>query len=173
MDFYDFTTGSHSANVRMVGVGEPIAIAADSQYIWILAEEGQKGILYRWDVSMSATGNAHSYVEPLYTRSQPDEQGLRQCAQRALELKDKYGFVNSSGKEVVAVKYDYIYSEDDNGWRKVEINDKKGYINDSGTEIVAPIYDYIYSWSGGLAKVEKGNKTGYINRAGKLVQPLE
>jgi hypothetical protein len=90
-----------------------------------------------------------------------------------VELKDKYGFVNSSGKEVVAVKYDYIYSEDDNGWRKVEINDKKGYINDSGTEIVAPIYDYIYRWSGGLAKVEKGNKTGYINRAGKLVQPLE
>ena len=107
MDYYDFTTGTHSAQIRMVGVGEPIAIAADSKYIWILAMEGQTEMLYRWDVSASATGNTHSYIEPLYTRSAPDTQGLQQCAQRALELKDKYGIHVHVGEDALGVHGGY------------------------------------------------------------------
>ena len=107
MDFYDFTTGTHSAQVRMVGVNEPVAVAADGQYIWILAKEGDSELLYRWDVSLSATGNNHSYLEPLYTREYPDTQGLEQCAQRARELQDKYGVHVLVGKEAVAVTGEY------------------------------------------------------------------
>ena len=47
MNYYDFETGTHSAQVRMVGVNEPIAIAADDKYIWILAMEGETEMLYR------------------------------------------------------------------------------------------------------------------------------
>ena len=107
MDYYDFTTGTHSAQVRMVGVAEPIAIAADSKYIWILAMEGETEMLYRWDVSVSATGNTHSYIEPLYTRSAPNTQGLQQCAQRALELKEKYGIHVHVGEDALAVNGGY------------------------------------------------------------------
>ena len=107
MDFYDFTTGTHSAQVRMVGVNEPISVAADSRYIWILAKEGETEMLYRWDVSMSATGNNHSYLEPLYTRQFPDEQGLEQCAQRAEELRDKYGIHVLVGKDAIKVTGEY------------------------------------------------------------------
>lgn len=103
MDFYDFATGTHSAQVRMVGVNEPISVAADSKYIWILAKEGETEMLYRWDVSQSPTGNGHSYLEPLYTRDFPDTQGLEQCAQRAQELEDKYGVHVSVGKDAVTV----------------------------------------------------------------------
>ena len=107
MDFYDFTTGTHSAQVRMVGVGEPIAVAADNHYIWFLAMEGETEMLYRWDVSVSATGNAHNYIIPLYTRSQPDAQGLQQCAQRALELKEKYGLHVHVGEDALEVNGGY------------------------------------------------------------------
>lgn len=107
MDYYDFTTGTHSAQIRMVGVGEPIAIAADNKYIWILAMEGETEMLYRWDVSVSATGNTHSYIEPLYTRSAPNTQGLQQCAQRALELKDKYGVHVHVGEDALSVSGGY------------------------------------------------------------------
>ena len=103
MNYYDFETGTHSAQVRMVGVNEPIAIAADDKYIWILAMEGETEMLYRWDVSLSGTGNAHSYLQPLYTRDFPDAQGLEQCAQRAMELEDKYGVQVIIGKEAISV----------------------------------------------------------------------
>ena len=103
MDFYDFTTGTHSAQVRMVGVNEPISVAADSKYIWILAMEGETEMLYRWDMSLSPTGNGHSYLEPLYTRDFPDTQGLEQCAQHAQELEDKYGIHVAVGKDAIAV----------------------------------------------------------------------
>ena len=112
MDFYDFTTGTHSAHVRMVGVAEPISIAADSRYIWILALEGQKAMLYRWDVSASSTGNGYSYIEPLYTRSNPDTKGLQQCAQRAVELKDKYGIHVHVGEDALTVDNDYELTDE-------------------------------------------------------------
>lgn len=107
MDYYDFTTGTHSAQIRMVGVAEPISIAADDRYIWILALEGDTEMLYRWDISQSQTGNTHSYIEPLYTRSEPDTKGLQQCAQRALELKDKYGIHVHVGEDALEVNDDY------------------------------------------------------------------
>lgn len=107
VDFYDFSTGTHSAQVRMVGVGEPISVAADDQYIWILSMEGQTEMLYRWDPSMSATGNNHSYLQPLYTRDYPDTQGLEQCAQRAQELEDKYGIHVAVGQDALAVSGNY------------------------------------------------------------------
>lgn len=112
MDYYDFTTGTHAAQARMMGVGEPISIAADSKYIWILAEEGQKDLLYRWDVSASQTGKLYSYIEPLYTRSQPDEQGLRQCAQRAEELKEKYGISVHVGADALTVDDGYELTDE-------------------------------------------------------------
>lgn len=112
MDFYDFTTGTHGASIRMVGVGEPISIAADSKYIWILALEGEKTMLYRWDVSACPTGNAHSYIEPLYTRSNPDEKGLQQCAQRAVELKDKYGMTVHVGADALTMDNGYTLTDE-------------------------------------------------------------
>ena len=112
MDFYDFTTGIHGASIRMVGVGEPISIATDSKYIWILALEGEKTMLYRWDVSACPTGNAHSYIEPLYTRSNPDEKGLQQCAQRAVELKDKYGMTVHVGADALTMDNGYKLTDE-------------------------------------------------------------
>ena len=107
LDFYDLQTGTHSAQTRMVGVSEPIAVATSSKYIWILAEEGNQQMLYRWDVSKSATGNEYSYLSALYTRENPDTQGLERCAQQAVELKDKYGITVSVGADALTVTGGY------------------------------------------------------------------
>ena len=107
LDFYDFETGTHSAHTRMVGMSEPISVAADSNYIWILAKEGKTPMLYRWDVTLSATDETKNYVEPLYTRSNPDTKGLQQCAQRAAEMTEKYGVHFHVGKDALTVNGGY------------------------------------------------------------------
>ena len=107
LDYYDLQSGKHGAQTRMAGVSEPISIAAGSNYIWILAAEGKQQMLYRWDVNLSPTGNEYSYISPLYTRENPDIQGLQQCAQRATELKDKYGIQISVGADALEVTGDY------------------------------------------------------------------
>ena len=112
LDFYDLETGKHSAQTRMLGVSEPISIAASSKYIWILAAEGKQQMLYRWDVTKSATGLDYSYISPLYTRENPNTQGLVQCVQRATELKDKYGIHISVGADAVAVTGEYELEEE-------------------------------------------------------------
>ena len=112
LNFYDLESGKHIAQTRMVGVTEPISIAASSKYIWILATEGKQQMLYRWDVTKSPTGNDYSYLSPLYTRENPDTKGLEQCAQRAAELKDKYGIHISVGADAMAVTGDYELVEE-------------------------------------------------------------
>ena len=112
MDFYDFTTGTHSAHVRMVGVSEPICVDADDRYIWVLAKEGERDLLYRWDVSASATGEEHSYIEPLYTRENPDTEGLAQCAQRAGEIGQTYGIHLHVGQDALAVNGGYVLEDE-------------------------------------------------------------
>ena len=107
LDYYDFEDGTHSAHTRMVGMGEPISVAADSKYIWILAMEGKTPMLYRWDVSMSATGDQQNRIEPLYTRSNPDAKGLQQCAQRAAEMTEKYGVHFHTGEDALSVNGGY------------------------------------------------------------------
>ena len=107
LDFYDLESGRHSAQTRMTGVSEPISIAVGSKYIWILATEGNQQMLYRWDVTQSSTDTEYSYVSPLYTREAPDTQGLQQCAQRAVELQDKYGIHVSVGADALEVTGEY------------------------------------------------------------------
>ena len=112
VDFYDFTTGTNSAQIRLVGVSAPISVANDDQYLWILADEGNKQMLYRWDVTLSPTGNEYSYLAPLYTRAKPDTKGLEQCAQMAKELEDKYGVYLHVGKDAVSVTGDYELTDE-------------------------------------------------------------
>ncbi len=107
LDFYDFETGTLSAQTRMLGVSDPISIAADENYIWVLANESGKEMLYRWDVSMSKTGSTESYIAPLYTRKFPDTLGLAACAEKANLLAEEHGIHIRVAKEAVEVTGNY------------------------------------------------------------------
>ena len=107
LNFYDFETGTLSAQTRMVGVGEPISVDADENYIWVLAKEAERETLYRWDVALSKTGNTDSYIAPLYTREFPDTQGLEACVEKAKLLGEENGIHIRVAKEALEVTGNY------------------------------------------------------------------
>lgn len=84
----------------------------------------------------------------------------------------KFGFVNSSGKEVIGANYADagIFSD---GLAAVKVDGKWGYINPDNKFIVEPTYDFTLKFTNGLSSVRKNNKWGYINTKGKEVIPME
>ena len=90
----------------------------------------------------------------------------------AVELNGKYGFIDKTGKEVVALKYDYV-SEFKEGIANVSFNGKYGYIDKTGKEVGKIKYDSAGYFSEGLGEVEVDGKWGFINKAGKEVIPLK
>lgn len=96
MDYYDFDTGIHSGHVRLEGVTEePVSVTADDRHIWILAADQ----LFRWDPALTPADEQAPCLETLYTRENPDMDGLALCAQRAQELTDQYGIYVTIGEE--------------------------------------------------------------------------
>jgi hypothetical protein len=51
-----------------------------------------------------------------------------------VELKDKYGFIDRTGKEVIPLKYDYAeaFNEETKGLAKVKLGDREFYIDTTG-----------------------------------------
>lgn len=93
LSFYDLTTGSRTARVRLPEIQNPIAVASGGEYLWILAADSENTAqtLYRWDVDRSAATDDTLYTGPLYTGENPDAEGLAQCQAKAQQLKDTYG----------------------------------------------------------------------------------
>lgn len=95
LHYYDLEQGTHSAQVRLDGVGIPSCVTADevSGLIWILAYDlaSSEQALYCWDPQLSLTGDETSYLTPYYTALEPDEAGLAEIAKRAKALGDQYG----------------------------------------------------------------------------------
>lgn len=87
LSFYDFASGSRSAEVTIPEAGSLTAACSDEDFLWLLC--GQ--VLYRWDISASPASDEAVYTGNLYTAENPDTQGLAQCAQRAKELGEAYG----------------------------------------------------------------------------------
>ncbi len=86
------------------------------------------------------------------------------------ESKGKYGYKDSTGKEIVAPIYDLAYPLNE-GMAAVRKGGKYGYLNDSGKEIVAPKYDFTWHFIGGYATVKSGNSYGFIDKNGGEIIP--
>lgn len=83
-----------------------------------------------------------------------------------VEYNWKYGFIDTSGKEVIPLKYDNAddFSE---GLARVKLNGKWGYIDTSGKEVIPLKYDNSDNFSDGLARVKLNGKCGSIDKTGK------
>ena len=82
---------------------------------------------------------------------------------------NKYGYVDKTGKTVIAAKYDDAFDFKDNGFAKVKLGEKFGLIDKSG-RVVTPIeYDKIYGHVKSMAVVFNNNMYGFIDESGKLV----
>lgn len=104
----------------------------------------------------------------------------------------KFGYVNTAGKLVVPLKYDYA-KQFINGFGIVGIggsgasiyymNGKLGYVNTSGKEIVPCKYDYVCYFREGMGRVsvdgtgDMGNyqdgKWGFVNEKGEEAVPCK
>ena len=90
-----------------------------------------------------------------------------------VEVNEKYGFIDKSGKVVIPIKYDdaWDFSE---GLAKVELNGKWGFIDKTDKAVIPIKYDYAWSFSEGLARVERLNgKWGFIDKTDKVVIPIK
>lgn len=95
----------------------------------------------------------------------------------------KFGLVDSLFNEVVACKYDWVYSFNDFGVARVfngkmeeegyPLKGKFAIVDKTGKELCAFKYDWIDWFSNGFAKVTIGNKIGYIDSKGKEVIPVK
>ena len=90
----------------------------------------------------------------------------------AVELNDKFGFIDKTGKEVIPLIYDNAYSFS-NGLAVVALNGKYGFIDETGREVIPFKYDGAKAFSEGLARVLLKNKCGYIDETGKEVVPFK
>ena len=113
------------------------------------------------------------------------------CSQKT----EKWGLINSVGKNITSFNYDYAGSFSDEV-AAIALNNKSvmkwGFVDRTGKEIVHPIYDYyipffedvedfgIYSmyfrvpfFSDGIAVLRYDNKWGGVNKQGKVVIPFK
>lgn len=90
---YDLTSGKRTAQVEMTGLTNFTVWHADSNCVWVLAEDIQTGrqILCRWDPKRSAVEEEMIYTAPLMTSENPDAQAIAQCQSWADVLADQYG----------------------------------------------------------------------------------
>lgn len=85
---------------------------------------------------------------------------------------EKWGVINTEGKEVVPCIYDMVNSFHDD-LAAVCKNDKWGYVNTKGELIIPCIYEYANDFSEGLASVRKNGKEGFINKKGEIAIPFK
>lgn len=86
------------------------------------------------------------------------------------------GYINTTGKEIVPLIYDYecyadAYSDANfaEGLALVCKNDKYGFIEKNGKQVIALKYQEAQPFVDGLALVKSNNKWGFINKKGKEV----
>ena len=85
-----------------------------------------------------------------------------------VRLNGKYGYVDTTGKEVVPCKYDYVW-DFIKGLARVQLNGKYGYVDKAGKVVIDYIYeDGTEQNSCGFAAVKKDGVWGSINKVGAV-----
>nr|MCU0321014.1 WG repeat-containing protein [Chitinophagaceae bacterium] len=90
------------------------------------------------------------------------------------EEDEKFGLIDSFGKELFAAKYQFIDINPSEGLHKVRMNNKIGFVNNQGKELISCKYNRINDFSDGLALVDE-TKEGeefksvyFIDKTGKI-----
>lgn len=90
----------------------------------------------------------------------------------AVQVNDKWGFINSKGDLVITPQYDdcyYGYTDESPTLIAVQSDKKWGYIDTSGTLVIPYKYDNAYSFCNGRAVIKDGEKYGFIDEKGMTV----
>lgn len=107
LSFYNLTTGKRSAQVLLPGAKAVKAIHCNGAYIWILAQEGEKQVLLRWDITKSAAQDENIYIGTFYTPENPDQKGLKECIKLANTYETTYRVKLNIGTNAIKTTGDY------------------------------------------------------------------
>ena len=91
LELYDLETGKMTGRVDMSPAGKLLRVYGEGQYLYLLMEEGEIRNLYRWEPAKTPVNQEALYRAPLYTKDNPDTEGLEQCQTRIDELNRTYG----------------------------------------------------------------------------------
>lgn len=83
-----------------------------------------------------------------------------------VEKNGKYGFIDKTGKLMIALRYDGARGFEE-GLAAVQQNDKWGFIDRTGKIVIAPQYDDAFGFSEGLANVQQNGEFFSINKQGE------
>ncbi len=81
----------------------------------------------------------------------------------------KVGYINASGRVVIAPGASSLWAEFSEGLARTEVAGKVGYVDRSGRLVIAPECESAGDFSQGLAWVSRAGTRGYIDRTGVLV----
>lgn len=116
-------------------------------------------------------------VQPKYNSSHQFREGLAAVSiggsydeEFDMVLGSKYGFIDNTGKEVIALKYESINDGFYEGLAAVKLNGKWGYINTAGNEVIPFQYSEAFIFMNGKAKVRKDGREFFIDKTGKEVK---
>ena len=88
LEFYDLAAGRITAQTQLPGISDLTAVTVCGDYIWFLSGK----TLYRWDISLHPVAGSPVCTSQLFTRENPDQEGLAACQERADTLSQTYGF---------------------------------------------------------------------------------
>ncbi|HRP03210.1 MAG TPA: WG repeat-containing protein [Candidatus Kapabacteria bacterium] len=108
------------------------------------------------------------FLEKSYFENIPFHEGLAR-----VNLKDKWGFIDTNGIEVVKPEYDYVDNFTDL-YALVNYNNKYGIINKKGELIIPCEYKHLNSFYYGLSLYQDKNAYWFINiKREKVLGPYE
>lgn len=107
LSFYNLTDGKRTAQVLLPSVKEMKTVHSDGMYIWILAREGEKQVLFRWDPVKTPVTDENVYIGPFYSPDNPDVNGLQECVKLADTYESAYKVKLHIGTNAMKVTGDY------------------------------------------------------------------
>lgn len=90
-----------------------------------------------------------------------------------VKLKNKFGFIDSTGKEIVQLVYDYVPISFSEGLSYVQQGGKYGFVDRTGKLVIPLAYDFAANFREGLAAVKQNGVGGYIDKKGSVAIPLQ
>lgn len=89
-----------------------------------------------------------------------------------VRLNEKWGYIDTTGQEVISPKYDFVSNFDEN-LAKVIVDGKYGFIDKTGKDVAPQIYSDVGNFTEDLAWVKINDKYGFIDKAGNEIIPPE
>ena len=131
----------------------------NSHLLVIAQQDSLRGI---WDIT----------AKDWLVRNNYQDIGIFKEGLALIKRDNKWGFADTTGKEVIAPVYDDAFAEGFiEGRAFVNINGKWGMIDKKGKRMPEPQFDEVYSYSNGFYSVKREELWNFISTDGKLLLP--